>query len=147
MATIMECKHVKECKRKAEIWQENQEKYSAIGQHELDDFLELYDDKKAAIKMDQHFEKRCVERAISTSDVTSILEFGWVIERNETLGNVSVVLLGFTGKPYKPLHVVYHIVSERKWVAVTAYRPISQPWKWSKNYDKRICFCVKDGEL
>lgn len=143
----MECKHLKDCKRKSERWRENQETYASKGQNELDDFLELYAEKKAAVFLDKHFEKRCVERAISIHEVSSILEFGWVIERNETCGNPTVVVLGFTGKPYKPLHVVYCLVSQTKWVAVTAYRPNSQPWKWSGNYDKRICFCRLKDEI
>ena len=136
----MECKNQKECIRKSENWMKNQDKYCPIGEREFEEFYKRYKKGKAIIEFDQHFSKRCLERSVTDSNFKESLEFGWVIERNKTVGQISIVILCYVGKYHRPIHVVFNIVAKNKWIAVTTYTPLSQPWKWSEDMT-RICFC------
>ncbi len=62
------------------------------------------------------------------------------------MNQVFLVLLGYVGRNYRALHVVFQIISKTEWAVVTAYSPKSQPWKWSSNLEERICFCIEKEE-
>lgn len=141
MAIFMECKNKKECKRKSENWIKNQSKFCPVGEKEFESFREKYEKGKAIIEFDRHFVKRSFERVVTQSNIIEAIKFGWVIERNKTMGQVSIVILAYVGKSYRPIHIVFNIVDDDKWIAVTTYSPSAHSWKWSKGYDQRICFC------
>lgn len=136
-----ECTNPKECKRKAQNWEENQNTFCPVGQKEFDEFYKKYIKKEACIELDRHFEKRALERCVNESEMKEVFEMGWVIERNKSLNNISIVLLGYVGQNYRPLHVVFNAITKTKWVAVTVYDPKSHHWKWNDSFDKRVCFC------
>ncbi|MBM7715368.1 hypothetical protein JOC94_002355 [Bacillus thermophilus] len=137
----IECNNQHECKRKRERWEELQQRFCPLGQKELDRFLEKIKKGKAKVVFDKHFQKRSLERSVSEIDVKEIISYGWVIERNKTTKSKSIVLLGYVGRNFRPLHVVFDMVSDDLWVVVTAYNPKSHAWKWNDRFNKRICFC------
>lgn len=137
----IECNNQHECKRKRKRWEELQQRFCPLGQKELDRFLEKVEKGKAKVVFDKHFQKRSLERSISEIDVKEIISYGWVIERNKTAKSKSIVLLGYVGRNFRPLHVVFDMVSDDLWVTVTAYNPKSHAWKWNDRFNKRICFC------
>ncbi|KRG13389.1 hypothetical protein ACA29_08515 [Lederbergia galactosidilytica] len=143
METKFECNNQKECNRKKSRWEELQEKYCPLGQKELDDFISDTSSGRAKVRFDKHFHKRSLERSISVHDVKDVVWYGWVIERNKTAKSTSILILGYVGRNYRPLHVVFDTLNENEWVAVTvtAYDPNSHAWKWNENFDKRVCFC------
>ncbi|KIO66928.1 DUF4258 domain-containing protein [Caldibacillus thermoamylovorans] len=135
------CKDEEECQRKRERWEHLQNRFCAIGQRELDMFRARMGDGKHKILCDKHFYKRSFERSISEADFKEVLKCGWVVERNKTAKATSIMLLGYVGRNYRPLHIVIDMVSENLWVAVTAYNPQSHAWKWNEGFDKRVGFC------
>ncbi|KRG13923.1 hypothetical protein ACA30_13430 [Virgibacillus soli] len=141
MIATFECTSQKECRRKRERWEELQEKYSPLGQKELDEFNSNIKTGKSKVRFDKHFHKRSLERSISVHDVKDVLTYGWVIERNKTAKSTSILILGYVGRNYRPLHVVFDMLNESDWIAVTAYDPNSHAWKWNEHFDKRVCFC------
>lgn len=143
LATVQKtnCLNHEECERKREKWERLQAKFLSKGEKNLENFLTNKKKGIAHLKVDTHFFKRCLERFISEHDVKNVLNYGWVIERNKTGKGSSVVLLGYSGKNYRPIHVVFDIINDYLWVAVTAYNPESNYWKWNDTFDKRICFC------
>lgn len=138
------CKDEEECQRKRERWEHLQNRFCAIGQRELDMFRARMGDGKHKILCDKHFYKRSFERSISEADFKEVLKCEWVVERNKTAKATSIMLLGYVGMNYRPLHIVIDMVSENLWVAVTAYNPQSHAWKWNEGFDKRVCFCNPD---
>lgn len=137
----IKCSNHKECTRKKERWEELQTKFCPMGQAQLVKFVSNFSIGKSEVRFDKHFHKRSLERSITERDVKSIIEYGWVIERNKNTKSTSVVLLGYVGEHYRPLHVVFDLVNENMWVAVTAYNPQSHNWKWNDSFDARVCFC------
>lgn len=146
MEELIECTDKKECKRKRDRWEELQERFCPMGQKELDAFIANAKNGTSKVRFDKHFHKRSLERCISEFDVKEVVSYGWVIERNKTSKSTSIVILGYVGRDYRPLHVVFDIVSDNMWVAVTAYDPKTHAWKWNDHYDKRVCFCNPDNE-
>jgi|SRR5690606_10782090 len=140
------CENPKECKRKREKWEECQEKFLPIGQQELEVFVEKLQKGEAYVRYDEHFVKRSRERCFSDSDVSEVLSYGWAIERNKNIKGISLVVLGYIGKNYRPVHVVFDVLDENMWVAVTAYDPRTHSWKWNDNFDGRVCFCNFENE-
>lgn len=136
-----DCIAPKDCRMKREKWIELQTRFRPLGQAELDKF-------KGKVKYDRHFLKRSYERSISNLDVQQVLKYGWVVERNKNVRGVSIVVLGYVGDngSYRPIHIVFDVLSEDMWIAVTAYNPMSHSWKWSKSFDERICFCNHDED-
>lgn len=130
-----------ECRRKRERWNDLQKRYCPVGQKELEHFQDNLGNGSFKVLFDKHFGKRSFERSISPADFHEVLKYGWVVERNKTVKNTSIVVLGYIGKHYRPLHIVLDMVSPQKWVAITVYDPQSHAWKWNKNFNRRICFC------
>lgn len=141
MSEKHQCKNEKECKRKRDKYEELQSKFAPLGQQELDAFLKVMQEGEGVVRFDKHFTKRSLERSVSDNDVREVLKYGWVIERNKTIKSTSIVLLGYVGEKYRPLHVVFDIISENLWIAVTAYDPKTHYWKWNSRFDGRVCFC------
>jgi len=142
----MECKNSKECRVKSKNWIMKQEKYRPIGEQEFERFYEKYKKGEATLEFDQHYSKRCFERAVTDHHLKEALEFGWVIERGKTAGQISIVLLCYVGENFRPLHFVFNVISENKWIAITTYTPRSHSWKWSDDFMTRICFCNHEME-
>lgn len=131
---------------KSEYWLNNQEKYCQVGDLEFEEFHKKYKQGRAIIEFDQHFSNRCIERSVNDQDLRDALRFGWVIERNKTAGQISIVLLCYVGKYRRPLHFVFSIINDNKWVAITTYTPLSHSWKWSNDFMTRTCFCSHETE-
>lgn len=144
---MCDCKNPQECKRKAEKWKANQSKFLPTGEQEHENFLKKLKGNTATIETDAHFTKRSQERAVSTSEVLSVIENGWAVERNQSVGKASIVLLGYVGKNYRPLHVVVNQLSDSKWLVLTCYDPRSHAWKWTETFDERKCFCNDDSDV
>jgi hypothetical protein len=109
------CKDEEECQRKRERWEHLQNRFCALGQRELDMFRARMGDGKHKILCDKHFYKRSFERSISEADFKEVLKCGWVVERNKTAKATSIMLLGYVGMNYRPLHIVIDMVSENLW--------------------------------
>lgn len=135
------CETPKECKEKHEKWIEKADKYVPIGEKEHNQFLTLLGNGNATILLDRHFKKRGLERSVSNKDVMEVINYGWCIERNKTMGSIALVLLGYVGVNKRPLHVVINMIAKDKWLVITAYNPQSHAWKWSEFYNERVCFC------
>lgn len=144
---MCDCKNPQECKRKLDKWKSNQLKFLPTGVTEHENFLKKLKGNIATVEMDAHFMKRSKERAVSLSEVLSVIDNGWVIERNQTVGKASIVLLGYVGKNYRPLHIVVNQLSDNKWLIITSYDPRTHAWKWTDSFDERKCFCSEDGDV
>ncbi|WP_041096237.1 DUF4258 domain-containing protein [Bacillus badius] len=137
----MTCCNEQECQRKREKWFHLQSQFSPKGQKELEDFRLNMANGTHKILFDKHFYKRSLERSISEAAFKEVFDCGWVIERNKNSKGISLVLLGYVGKQYRPLHIVMDRINENVWVAVTAYDPQTHVWKWNDRFDERVCFC------
>lgn len=138
----MSCRNPDFCKKKNERWIKNQKKYLKEGQEEHEKFLSYVNEGTADIAIRSHADKRTFERVVSNADMTDVILNGWVIERNINYDSqaVRLVILGYTRK-YRPIHVVCEIINEKEWEVVTVYNPESQAYKWTNNFQERICFC------
>lgn len=139
------CLDKETCRRKHERWCELQKKFVPVGEEELEHFRELlFQENTGTLLFDRaHFSrKRSIERVITEKDVYAILENGWIIERSKMRG-VTLLILSYlkSGQHYRPIHVVCDVIQEDRWVVVTAYNPLSKPWKWNESFEERICFC------
>ncbi|MGE7924673.1 hypothetical protein ACQKND_16040 [Viridibacillus arvi] len=141
-----DCKCPKECQDKRNTWLERTEKYVPIGRREHKKFIERMKSGEATIVLDRHLKKRKLERSVNTKDLLDVFYDGWVIERNKTDGPIALVLMGYVGKHRQPLHVVIHQLAGDKWIVITSYNPQTHHWKWSDNYNERVCFCNFDDE-
>lgn len=147
---IMECQNPKVCLKTHERWKTNQEKYLPIGDEEHEVFKKFVDKDDYQLKMKfhpdgeeiPHANRRMVERAFNQSDINIAVQFGWVIERNfskDSQKHRLVILVYNQNK--RPLHVIFEIVKENFWEIVTLYNPESKPYKWSEDFQERVCFC------
>lgn len=143
----MECKNPELCKKKYNRWKQNQSYMVPIGEKEHEKFLSFIEDGNAELEISTHADRRQFLRSISLKDIKDVVLNGWVIERNffPDVQAVRLVILGYT-RNYRPLHVVCEIINETHWEIVTTYSPESQAYKWSKDYQERICFCKHDGK-
>lgn len=135
------CLDTAECKDKRQKWIEKAEKFVQYGEQELEIFVgKLAKGQAMVLLEDKHFKKRYIERAVSNKEVLDTIMSGWCIERSKTKGSAVLCILGYTEKN-RPLHVIVTQITETKWCVVTAYDPRSHSWKWSENFDQKICFC------
>lgn len=140
------------CKKKHERWKKNQSRFIPIGEIEHQNFIQHLTEGKARYVMKKHSDEerphadiRQVQRMISIYDLKDIITHGWVIERNYFPYEqaVRLVILGYT-RNYRPLHVVCEVVNDYFWLVCTVYDPQSKPYKWSNNFQERVCFCKED---
>lgn len=152
LGKYMSCKNPQLCAKKHEKWKKYQNKFIPIGDNEHNTFLKHYESGTANLGFktypDQerpHADLRQFQRAISFQDIQDVVQNGWVIERNYYPDEqvVRLVILGYT-KNYRPLHVVCEIVNENDWEIVTVYSPVSKKYKWSNDFQERVCFCKDD---
>lgn len=138
----MTCKNPTLCEKKYKRWKNNQMVFVPIGEQEHELFLKYVKQGSADIGIHPHADKRQFERTVSNSDMKDVILHGWVMERNIDFESqaVRLVILGYS-KTYRPIHVVTEILNEREWEIITVYSPESKGYKWSKDFDERICFC------
>lgn len=140
----MPCHDQKGCRLKYIQWVLRQRKEIPIGEKELVQFREGMEEGEAGLKSTRHFEQRSVYRAYAKSDIPTVMKYGWVIERINRGGSISLLLMGFVRngyQSYRPLHVLVAADEPLKWYVRTVYDPRSKPWKWDNHYQERICFC------
>lgn len=139
----MKCKNLEICKKKYEKWRKNQERFIPLGTKEHELFLKYFEKDEATLILSRHTDKRQFERVVSTHDINDIIKHGWVIERNLNNKTVTLIILGYT-RTYRPIHLVCKILDDKTWKVKTVYSPISKKYKWSKDFQKRICFCKEN---
>ena len=87
---------------------------------------------------------------INQNQLITVLRNGEVIEQQKNGGGIiRLVVFSYiktTKRKYKPIHVVLEVIDEHKWSVITAYSPVTRPWKWTKTYDEKICFCKFERE-
>lgn len=143
----MKCENPERCgviekKRRAK-----QSKSLSVWDKRLQIFLDELSEDTVIIKYSNHYQKRKQERLIFERDVIEVLENGGVIEKTKHGDRNRILVFSYVkkGKRYRPVHVALEIQPYNTWEVVTVYCPNSQPWKWSKTLDERICFCKKEG--
>lgn len=143
----MNCKNPKMCNKKHERWKKQQGYFVPIGEGEHEVFLNYVEQKNYDITIRSHADKRQWERIVSLQDIKDIILNGWVVERNYYSDDqaVRIMLHGYTRK-YRPIHVVVEIINENTWEIVTVYDPRSKKYKWTNEYQERICFCRSDNQ-
>lgn len=94
----------------------------------------------------EHAAERQLFRATSLAEIEDVLLCGHPIEASFFGAQGGrMVLRGDTGKG-RPLLVVCQFPPPRgqtlwTWSIVTAYDPRSEPWRWSPDFERRICRC------
>jgi hypothetical protein len=76
----------------------------------------------------------------SGRNVSEAIRNGWVIEHDTARKTLLILYyLKLSARLYRPVHVV--LAYKPKWKVVTVYDPRTKPWKWSRHFDERVCFC------
>ncbi|WP_019156924.1 DUF4258 domain-containing protein [Robertmurraya massiliosenegalensis] len=115
----------------------------------FESFQDAFEEGDAEVFMTNHESKREVYRAFSRTNVLNAIQNGWAIEcyfkGNGIIQFTILYHLQVAPKTYRPMHVCCSLDSKtNKLYIITVYDPRSHDWKWSKNLDKRVCFCDKE---
>jgi hypothetical protein len=104
----------------------------------------MMEEEGLEIPRSRHTKKRQVFRAFSEKTILTAIKEGWVIEYNTKRNTLLIQYFAKVAeKKYRPIHVVLRL-EDGTWKIATVYDPRSMPWKWSKNYSERVCFCKND---
>lgn len=142
----MGCKEPVLCAEKLRRLEPTMLRYQIIAQGELEDFQEALEEGEAVLTISSHALERQVDRSIAGPQIVEAIKNGWAIERRQQGDEVTVTLLyhlRVSPRVYRPLHViaVFHTLSSFKWTVKTVYDPRSEAWKWSEDFQGRVCFC------
>lgn len=144
----MKCSNPDVCSVKSDAHQERQEKFLSKAQILLEEFQEDLMRGVSEYELMNHALHRERERCFSTRDVNEAMRYGWVIEvknlkqtREWHLLIIHHLKLG--PKMYRPVHIAcyFNEKARNQWRVKTVYDPRTMSWKWSEDYEKRICFC------
>lgn len=141
----MECQDREGCSLQAERHHISMGLWLKRGQEELERWCGIPENERMLV-FGEHAEKRMVERALSSDTITTVVEFGEVIERYSKGHTLEILILGYMpvgGKRWRPIHVKlakHRAAPAEMWVK-TAYDPSTRPWQWSRDYRQRICWC------
>lgn len=147
----MECKNPSICAEKHRRWKQNQSRLIPIGDKLFECFKKKLKDGSAILEASKHFRVRSYERSINRASIINILNEGWVIEYivDNSSQMVRLLVMGYVKtnfQTYRPLHMVLEIESENRWEIITAYSPYTMPYKWSEDFQERVCFCHNDED-
>lgn len=140
----MECKEPLTCAERSLLWERIQEQSAA--QMELEMFQEVIEEGNAILAISIHASGRQLDRSFSKPQIAEAVKYGWAIERRWMGEEVTITVmyhLRVSARVYRPIHViaVFHKTSPNKWTVKTVYDPRSEAWKWSEDFQRRICFC------
>ena len=143
---------------KGEMYMQKDEARMARHQQYLEQHLplveELFSEFQDRVKIGEDFKilntkhenKRSLERAVSMSDVKSVIVDGFIIETSIIAENVyDVLIMSFikmkSVKKYRPLHVsaIFH-ANQHVLTVKTVYDPRSKEEQWTNNYTTRVFF-------
>jgi len=118
-----------------------------FGQHEYETLQKTFSDEGfGCINFSDHARKRTYIRAISETQIRTVITDGEVIEYHQNeYGTRKILLWGnihLAKGQYRPIHIVLKKrKGETKWSIVTVYDPRSEAWRWNESFTERICFC------
>jgi hypothetical protein len=145
----MVCKDPEGCKEKSKEYSlANACEIEIGGQEEFNKLKEVYATKGlSCLGFSKHAQQRMLERAISETELRTIIFDGDIIEYHQNeFGTTKMVVWGhirISSKKYRPLHIILKKrANDSKYSVVTLYDPRTEAWRWDENYTKRICFCV-----
>jgi hypothetical protein len=129
----------------ADSMEKNIEKYERY----FEQFQDTLSEGDAEVLLTNHENKREVFRAFSRSKILEAIQNGWLIEAfakgNQSYDVIIIYHLQVGHKMYRPVHVCGILdAKNNKLIVKTVYDPRSHAWKWSDNYEKRVCFCKKE---
>lgn len=142
----MTCREPLLCAEKVRRTESSTLRYRSMAQGELEDFQEALEEGEAVLTISSHALERQVDRSISRPQIVEAVKNGWAIERRQQGDDIKVILLyhlRVSPRVYRPIHIVavFNTFTPIKWTVKTVYDPRSEAWKWSEDFQRRVCFC------
>lgn len=98
--------------------------------------------KNKELDYTKHAIEQMINRAVSSTDVQTVMEYGWPIEYFPGQSQEKFLIMGYTVQK-RPLHLIV-ICTENTISLTTVYDPRTMPWKWENGYQVRKCFCKNE---
>lgn len=138
----MSCKNPERCKKMVEKWEARKKLNLDTGEAILENMRTRLEKNEKVVNLTEHINQRGTFRAFSeTIDVNIVFKYGWVIEYYTTSSAEYMTILGYA-RGYRPLHLVLALnKNETRWKAITAYDPRTEEFRWTNDYQTKVCFC------
>lgn len=88
-----------------------------------------------------HAWERYHERHLTALEVKKVFQKAWLVERQDSFGKITWVLLVYMDKD--PVHLVVKQDKPGVIAIITIYDPKVESWRWSNDFKHRACWCYK----
>ena len=132
-----------ECCKRALL---NQERYEAL-KSEAETLFEKFRSQEhfyANVYFTKHAQVRMVERAVSQTELFTILELGYVIDYKRDSKLIIMGWIKLDEKRYRPIHVLLKInkIKDQYYGnIITLWDPRYSSHLYNETLERRICFC------